>query len=162
MPKSEEFTEVQVEHGDKRVTWEYIGEGESGDYDPKDPEDTPLLRFSCDRRVNPDTGIGSTGDPWEGMYDASYCTQLPTSTPLTVLLRAAGIIFEAIDTDASYKRALEGLSWFCLDDFDKADEDDERRLFAAGYGHGCSDMRVDPVIYSPAEAYDRWVENGRK
>ena len=104
------FEDISFEKKGYRVTWEWIGEGWSGDYNPDDPEDTPLLRFSCDKLVNGD---------WEGMDDASYCTQLPITTPKKYLKRGAEIILEAIDTDSSYKRELEWLSWFCLDDFEK-------------------------------------------
>jgi hypothetical protein len=106
----EEFEEIEVIKGDKRVTWEYIGEGWCGDYDPFDPEDTPLLRFSCDERIDGE---------WEGMCDASYCTRMPTDSPKEYLIRGAEIIHDAIDTTASYKRELEHLSWFCIEDFEK-------------------------------------------
>lgn len=102
------FEDFTVEHKGKRVTWEWIGEGYEGDYNPDNPEDTPLLRFSCDQLVDGN---------WEGMNDASYCTQLPISTPRQYLARGAAILLEAIDTDASYKRELERLSWFCIEDF---------------------------------------------
>jgi hypothetical protein len=105
---AKEFKEIEVICGDKRVTWEYIGEGNEGDYNPDDPEDTPLLRFSCDKMVD---------GAWEGMENASYCTQMPINSSRRDLLIAAGIILEAIDTDASYKRDLERLSWLCTSDF---------------------------------------------
>jgi len=41
---------------DVRVELEWIGEGYEGDYDPEDPEDVPLLRFTVYRRE---------GDWWE-------------------------------------------------------------------------------------------------
>ena len=106
---AESFDELILEQGGKRVTWEWIGEGWSGDYDPGDPEDKPLLRFSCDRLEDGE---------WEGMENASYCTQLPITTCRRHLAIAASIILEAIDTDSSYKRDLEHLSWFCPEDFE--------------------------------------------
>lgn len=119
MKYPEDFVDINIDDGKHRVTWEYIGEGWSGDYDPNDSEDIPLLRFSCDvcdEDFNPQCeSVGAS--PWIGMDDASYCTRLPTSTPKRALLQAAGIILEAIDTDGSYRKALEALSWFCLQDF---------------------------------------------
>jgi len=112
------FVEVELIWKSMRVTWEWIGEGNEGDYNPDDPEDTPLLRFSCDHYIITDDGDGY----WEGMEDASYCTQLPVDTPMRHLVKAAGIIMEAIDTDSSYKRELEHLSWFCPEDFDKPEK----------------------------------------
>ena len=85
----------------RRVTWEWIGEGWSGDYNEDDINDLPLLRFSCDRKID---------GQWEQMEDASYCTRMPISTPIQTLARAAAIILEAIE-DVCYKKRLEELSW---------------------------------------------------
>ncbi|TRZ50083.1 MAG: hypothetical protein D4S01_07430 [Dehalococcoidia bacterium] len=117
---TEEFDEINVDDGKHRVTWEYLGEGWAGDYDADDPDDTPLLRFSCDvrRHVDGTKAHPVRGNPWEGMDDASYCTRMPITTPKRVLCQAAGIILEAIDTDGSYRKELERLSWFCSQDFE--------------------------------------------
>ena len=163
MHDPESFVDVVVERGNRRVTWEYIGEGESGDYDPRDPDDTPLLRFSCDRLdedFNPGCESGGAS-PWIGMEDASYCTYMPATASIDHLLRGAGVILEAIDTDGSYRRRLQELSWLCRADFEH-DEVTERRLFSAGYGHGCADTLRRPVVFDTDTAYSRWVENGRK
>lgn len=55
------FNEFVVEHGRWKLTWEYIGEGHSGDYDEEDTNDEPLLRASL------------TFDG-EEVPDSSYCT----------------------------------------------------------------------------------------
>jgi hypothetical protein len=102
------FREITVEIGDDRVTWEYIGEGDSGDYNPDDPEDTPLLRFSCSRRVN---------DEWQELDDASYCTRLTPDEYLDNLLLAARNILETVFGTDIYKRQLEELSWLCHEDY---------------------------------------------
>jgi len=94
----------------RRVTWEWIGEGWSGDYDENDPQDTPLLRFYCDKKVK---------GGWEEMSDASYCTRMPITSPKDYLKRAAEIILQAIEDGGSYKKRLEELSWFCPEDFEK-------------------------------------------
>jgi len=96
------FIEVVVERGGRRVTWEDIGEGISGDYNEDDPGDTPLLRFSCDKYVDGE---------WQELQDASYCTALPTNTPLHRLLgEYTPLILEALE-QPSPKRALEACSW---------------------------------------------------
>lgn len=103
----DDFADKEFIKGDYRVMWEWIGEGWSGDYDPDDPLDTRLLRFSCDKYVDGE---------WEQMDDASYCTALPINTPTEHLEIAADRIFDAIE-NASYKRELEYLSWFDPSDF---------------------------------------------
>jgi len=107
MSKTEEFTDITLERGDRQVTWEYIGEGYSGDYNENDPDDEPLLRFCCSKLVDGE---------WRELDDASYCTRLSTTTWSRYLVEAAGLILEAIQNE-SYKRRLEELSWLCEADF---------------------------------------------
>lgn len=113
--KEVSFTDVEVVRGNHKVVWEYIGEGLSGEYNPEDPTDTPLLRFSCYEYIHRDNE-GHIIDDWEQMNDASYCTRMPPTASLRHLLIAAGIILEAIE-DVCYKKRLEELSWFCPEDF---------------------------------------------
>ena len=101
--------------GDKRVVWEYIEEGNSGDYDPKDPDDYPHLRFSCDVFRRDCDDVPDKGD-WEGLDDTSYCTLLPINTPKWMLMMAAKEILVDLER-ASHKRAVEGKSWLCISDF---------------------------------------------
>lgn len=105
----EHFDDIEFVRTPNKVVWEFIGEGMSGDYDPTDPEDTPLLRFSCYR-------YSLAHETWEPLDDASYCTHLPISTPVEHLKIAAGVILEAL-TKPSFKRELEYLSWFNPSDF---------------------------------------------
>jgi hypothetical protein len=107
--KIEFFTDIEVIKGNKRVTWEYLDEGLCEYYDPNDPDDVPLLRFSCSELIDGE---------WQEMDNASYCTRMPIDSPKEYLLRGAEIILEAIE-DISYKRELEHLSWFCISDFEK-------------------------------------------
>lgn len=112
------FEELEIIRGNYRATWEYIGEGWSGDYDPEDPEDIPLLRFSVDRHVD------SEFLEWEGMDNASYCTRMPIDSNREHLERGLNIVLdEVIDAEEngkSYKRELERLSWFEPADFTKS------------------------------------------
>lgn len=105
----EAFADIVIIKGDKKVVWEYLGEGCSGDYDENDPKDTPLLRFSCFKK-------GKEG--WQELSDSSYCTRMPTSSPKKYLKQVAKDILKAIEK-SSYKRKLEGISWICPEDFQK-------------------------------------------
>ena len=111
--KGLKFTDLELIRGEFKVVWEWLGEGLSGDYNENDEGDEPLLRFSCYKFEAP----GFRAEPeWLQMDDASYCTLLKVGTPLKVLAYAAGIILEAIE-DVCYKKHLEELSHFCLEDF---------------------------------------------
>jgi len=87
------------------------GEGWNGDYDPTDPEDDLLLRFSVDKM--------NDGN-WEGVEDASYCTRLPnTISPEQVEKALAAImqeVYDALCGGSSVKKTCERLSWICPSD----------------------------------------------
>ena len=102
------FTDLEIIQGDVKIVWEWLGEGWSGDYNEKDPQDSPLLRFSCFRRVS---GV------WEEVDDGSYCTRLPLSTLPEHLEMAANSIIDAVNSSWP-KRRLEELSWLCPKDFE--------------------------------------------
>jgi hypothetical protein len=110
-----EFQDLVVERGPFRVTWEWIGEGRSGDYDEKDPADVPMLRFSVFHKV---TCSGGTAEMWEEMEDGSYCTRMSVGTSEKVLCEAASIVLAAARTE-SPKRKLESLGWMRSEDFDR-------------------------------------------
>lgn len=84
------------------VSWEHIGEGMSGDHDPDDPDDVPLLRFF----------VYKDGEPLE---DGSYCTLMPVDTPPEIMKRALVVIYRAAQQD-NPKRELEELSWMRPDE----------------------------------------------
>ena len=79
-----------------------IGEGLSGDYDPKDKDDVPLLRFTVLKGNEP-------------VEDASYCTQVPTNITIVEATKILGAImnevFEPIMQGHSIKKMCERLSW---------------------------------------------------
>lgn len=103
-----EFEDLEIVDGNVRLIWEYIGEGYSGDYDPEDPADAPLLRFSLSFRESPEA-------PWEELPDASYCTGLGTGTPEPVLRGFAKNIIGCLPTQdgrpSGYRRLLQEWSW---------------------------------------------------
>jgi hypothetical protein len=79
-----------------------IGEGLSGDYDPEDKDDIPLLRFT----------VLKDNEPVE---DASYCTQVPTNVTITEATKILGAIMnevaEPLEQGYSIKKMCERLSW---------------------------------------------------
>lgn len=95
---------MNVTNGQFMAEWVDIGEGWDGNYNPSNPDDTPLLRFDTYRK---------NGDEWEPIDDGSYCTAMPVDTPDNILLRALELIVADLNAvvDLNPKRALEGLSW---------------------------------------------------
>ena len=79
-----------------------IGEGLSGDYDPEDKDDIPLLRFT----------VLKDNEPVE---DASYCTQVPTNVTITEATKILGAIMnevaEPLEQGYSIKKMCERISW---------------------------------------------------
>jgi hypothetical protein len=94
-----------------RVDWVNLNEGHSGDYDPTDKYDENLLRFEVYR---------FDGSEWLEVPDASYCTQMPASSPHQVLKVGLKIIMDAIYDDVrnhgKAKRICESLSWIKPED----------------------------------------------
>jgi len=123
------FKDIVVENRDLRcrVTLEWIGEGNSGDYNPEDPNDCPLLRFSVSRWYKAGESPKShftdyahdwvfDGDECVQVSDASYCTQLDARAPLAKLAKAARIIMDHVEghvaSETRIKKLCEELSWF--------------------------------------------------
>jgi len=119
MPENEQmFEELELRRGNLRVTWEYIGEGLSGDYNHADPQDVPLLRFTV-AVYDPAFADELSGqDGYQQLDDASYCTRMPITSPEWMLVKALGILLDAARSP-SPKRRFEELSWFCPEDFEK-------------------------------------------
>lgn len=89
-----------------RVELDDIGEGICGDYDPTDPTDISLLRFSVYHREN---------DEWVELDDASYCTQLPTDSEVHIQEQVCSIIMDEVHYPVTHgyriKKLCERLSW---------------------------------------------------
>jgi hypothetical protein len=66
-----EHTPFRIIQDAVRIDWDTEGEGWGGDYDPTDPNDEELLRFTVFRF---DDG------EWQVVDDASYCTAFPVAT----------------------------------------------------------------------------------
>lgn len=97
---------MELVKGIVKVELEDIGEGWSGDYNPEDSEDTPLLRFTVSRLEDGN---------WEQVADASYCTRIPVDTPEDVQRKILSHIMAHVESNAasgaSVKRICEELSW---------------------------------------------------
>lgn len=76
------FKDYKVRIEGYTVTWEYIGEGHQGDYDPADPEDEPLLRATLTHRRE--------------VEGESYCTCLDINTPKELLYKASHILVSRV------------------------------------------------------------------
>lgn len=103
-----------------KVELEWIGEGLDGDYNSKNPYDTPLLRFTVYKKVN---------DQWEAIDDASYCTQLPATITAERASEAAGQILSCVEGSVlngdSIKKICEKLSWIDVAWLEKPQSDEE-------------------------------------
>lgn len=106
----DDYKEITVRIGIDQVVLEYIGEGYSGDYSPDDPEDVPLLRFSCSR-------YNVASDEWEELPNSSYCTHLSVDEDRDNLLKAARNILDCIQGTDIYNRKLQEMSWLDHNDF---------------------------------------------
>lgn len=106
-----DFEELRISVGRLRLSWEYIGEGHSGDYDPSDPQDQQLLRFYVEWLT--------VNDGWQELDDASYCTCLTVGTDRGDLCRYAVDILHSISPDgdrpSNYKKTMELWSWLGTD-----------------------------------------------
>lgn len=91
-----------------------LGEGECGDYNPEDPDDTPYLRFSFYCRIDE----ALEHDQLQELQDSSYCTLIDARLDLPSRLAFASSIFREVfeslgphpDVDAGVKRICESLS----------------------------------------------------
>ena len=103
---------IELIRGGRKVEWIDIGEGWSGDYNPDDPTDTPLLRFDV-LELTKVEGLFSDSPEleWEVLDDASYCTQMPADTSEADLRRAAEIIMDATYGKTNIKKICAELSW---------------------------------------------------
>jgi hypothetical protein len=90
-----------------KVTFEYIGEGYCGDYDPNNPQDKKLLRFT----------VWVDG---EQVTNGSYCTLMPVDTDPSILQMALDDLFTTVLEyygRFGFKAQMQELSWMCPDDY---------------------------------------------
>jgi hypothetical protein len=97
-----------------KIELEYIGEGLNGDFNPNDPDDIKLLRYTVSRIEDDDI---------VPIDDASYCTLLPESASSTIQTKALyylmSRLYEPITQGLYIKKLCEDLSWLELETFAK-------------------------------------------
>ena len=113
--------------GHVRIDWIEIGEGLTGDYVPGDADDVELLRFTVYRFQGDDALLAATlADPqlevmlsaeglgWVEVDDASYCTNVPTSTDTDerqrLLVLLMGEFYQPVTDRQSVKKLAERAS----------------------------------------------------
>lgn len=101
---------LTIEEGNIMVAFENCCEGYCGDYDPDDPEDEELIRFTVWANYGE--------DDWQEVDDASYCTTIPVNSPWEILEKKIKTIFREykelenhILSGGSVKKLGETLSW---------------------------------------------------
>lgn len=99
---------IKFEFDEYAVEFTYIGEGLCEEYNEDDPDDIPLIRFYVLEK--------NKDGEWEDMEDGSYCTLLPTDTPVILLENFAGIINSRIEDSYSPRKTLEELTWVTVND----------------------------------------------
>ena len=101
---------MELNRANLLIEWEDLGEGLSGDYDPDDPDDVHLLRFTLY-----DTSKKDFLGRREQVDDCSYCTLMPVDTPDNILMKALDYMLDefvnVIDAGYSGKKTGERLSW---------------------------------------------------
>ena len=103
-------TILTIEEGRLMVAFENLHEGYNGDYNPDDPEDEELVRFSVYANYG--------DDDWQEVDDASYCTTIPINNPFELLEEKIKVIFKEYKNVESHildygsvKKLGEMLSW---------------------------------------------------
>lgn len=84
-----------------RIEISYAGEGLSGDYEPSDPDDRPLLRFTISR-------LASDGE-WDTDDDASFCSSLSARLSREKIEHAAGLALDFLQRNDSAGKSLRRL-----------------------------------------------------
>lgn len=94
------------EDGLVKVVFDWCGEGRNGDYNPRDPDDTPLFRLDLFRKRLPNErwpaeyGEDSESEPgdWIFLTGGSFLTALPISTPKTAVDRLMSFVLPALSS----------------------------------------------------------------
>ena len=91
-----------------KVEWLDLGEGLNGDYNSKDPEDMPLLRF--------DVSVYNNGE-WEQKEDGSVCARFSADVDIETKHKGLQALMNRLydvladDIHISFKKLCEELSW---------------------------------------------------
>lgn len=106
-----------LQQGEVIVELEHIGEGICGEYNPDDPEDMPLLRFTVFK-------LEEDGSKTQ-IENGSFCTIMPTETPDHIQDLGLKLIMEKVHgrviAGQSIKRVSQELSWLSNDSYKDID-----------------------------------------
>ena len=80
---------AEANNGQICVILENIGEGYTGSYNPDDPDDEPLIRFTFQKRAD-----GAVPHDWEEIPDGSYCTRISANRSAEELNTVAEFLME--------------------------------------------------------------------
>lgn len=81
-------------------------EGWNGEYNPKDPNDAPLLRFDVIKNKT-------------CLDNGSYCTELKATDPRNKLIKAAKTILATAEesiSNGNFKNRMALISWLSIDE----------------------------------------------
>lgn len=92
-----------------KIVFEHIGEGYNGEYNPKDPNDRPLLRCDIYKKDNLD----------ETIEDGSFCTNIIGITDVSPLIETMlDHLEELLANGSSLSKPMGLYSWYSeKDDF---------------------------------------------
>lgn len=115
------ISEIVHVEGNIKVVLGWIGEGKSGDFDPNDPTDIPLLRFDIYTHHSLNYPFSeNNGKKWHPVNDASYCTcliadnkQVAKDASKTIMKMVKGPIL----SNLPIKKVCEELSRLSTADF---------------------------------------------
>jgi len=106
LPYFKRFDIVAVEEDGVKVEYDWMGEGKNGDYQPDDPDDSPLLRF---------TVYQLKGATWCPIDESSNITLMPITTSEETLGKLARYILNIVKNHVLNGRKIKGecerLSW---------------------------------------------------
>lgn len=123
-----------------KIEWEAIGEGYSGDYNPKDPFDVELLRFYVSVLRD---GV------WEEKEDGSYCTLFPANATDEEQMQGLQLLMDNFhpvlfdDPGAPIKKLGERMSWISLDNIGDSLEEKIKQAAAVVAGVSTQERSMD-------------------
>lgn len=99
-----------------RVSLEYIGEGWSGEYNPDDEDDVPLLRLDLLAYKGYQGFSDEVDEKWVYPWDGSICTSLHATAPLeeqqAFLASALEFLSDIIQANGSVRKAMDSITWW--------------------------------------------------
>lgn len=108
--------EATAVRGDVLVQFYHSGEGYEDDFDPSNPDDRPLYRFSIAHK--------NQDDAWEWIDKATYCTEIPCEFEGEVVQSFArqllDLVYNPLSMGQDIRAICETASEWTADDFPAA------------------------------------------